>query len=105
MESLLLPIEKRDIPPLSAAEAQLVSNLKQVQVLMRHGARIPWSSQMCWSGYNISWSDCRVHVVEAPSVFSDQMPPLLQFRKVYDGIGNALGDRCQLGQLLYKGGR
>ncbi|CAM9546838.1 unnamed protein product, partial [Ectocarpus fasciculatus] len=91
------------VPPLSDAELLLVSSLKQVQVLMRHGARIPWSAKRCWQDYNLSWTDCRVHVVEAPSVSSGQMPPMMQFRKVYDGVGNALGDKCQLGQLLYKG--
>lgn len=93
------------VPPLSDAELLLVSSLKQVQVLMRHGARIPWSAKRCWQDYNLSWTDCRVHVVEAPSVSSGQMPPMMQFRKVYDGVGNALGDKCQLGQLLYKGNR
>ena len=89
-------------PPLTEYELSMVSSLEQVQLLMRHGARVPWSASRCWKGYNVSWTNCKVHVVEAPSVYSSK-PSIMQFRKVYDGSENQLAGTCQLGQLLFNG--
>jgi hypothetical protein len=92
----------RDLPPLGAADAARVSSLAQVQVLMRHGARIPWSAGACWRAYAVPWTDCRVHVLEAPSV-DPARPANMQFRKVYDGTANEIPGTCQIGQLLFQG--
>ena len=94
--------ENRNVPPLDTNELQVVSSLAQVQLLMRHGARIPWTSNRCWHAYNVSWTGCDVHVVEAPSV-AEQGPPIMQFRKIYDGTANAIPGTCQVGQLLHAG--
>lgn len=99
--SLNIDSERR-VQELTETEARMISSLQQVQVLMRHGARTPYTGYKCWRGYNISWSNCEVHVVEGPSIH-DLKPLTWQFRKIYDGANNVLGGNCQLGQLLLAG--
>ena len=97
----------RGIPTLNSNESSLVSELAQVQVLMRHGARTPYTSLACWQGYDIQWTGCRVHTLEAPSIASEKdysfSPSPIQFRKMYDDGVNLLPGTCQVGQLLYEG--
>ena len=94
----------RRIPPLLPQERSLVHSLEQVQVVMRHGARVPVASpeENCWVGYNISWAQCKVEQSVSPGL-SGSPPSQWQFRKVYDGSETVLGGDCELGQLTHGG--
>jgi hypothetical protein len=94
----------RRIPPLLPQERSVVDSLEQVQVVMRHGARVPVASPAgnCWVGYNISWAHCKVEESISP-VLADSPPSQWQFRKVYDGSETVLGGDCELGQLTHGG--
>ena len=97
-------MSSRAIVPLTEAERTLVGELKQVQVVIRHGARTPYSAHPCWKNYNIDWNDCNVSdfMFSAPSGQSADEEGWF-FRKVYDASPNELGGRCQTGQLLAEG--
>lgn len=92
----------RDVPDLSCAELEIVSSISQVQLLMRHGARIPWTAAQCWGSYNVSWTGCDVYVLETPMAVGEPLARM-QFKKVYDGSDNEIHGTCQLGQLLHDG--
>ena len=94
----------RDIPPLSEFESSFVGNLKQVQVLIRHGARTPYSKFLCWKDYNLEWKHCNVTDLMMTSLSPHDIlhSPWL-FRKVYDGSENLLGGDCLTGQLIPEG--
>jgi len=95
----------RKIPPLSASEKSLVSELIQVQAIIRHGARTPYTAYQCWADYDIPWNNCNVTelMIESNSYTSQQRPAKWLFRKLYDGSANDLGGNCYTGQLLYEG--
>jgi len=98
-------MDDRDIPPLSSAESDQVTELKQVQVMIRHGARTPYSYFSCWKDYDVTWNNCNVSelMLASPSYTQEDRPSTWLFRKLYDGSPNALGGNCLTGQLLLKG--
>jgi 2-phosphoxylose phosphatase len=97
-------MQTRRIPDLAKVEHEKVEELKQVQVVIRHGARTPYSSHPCWKGYDIKWSECSVseYMFSAPTGLTADAEGWF-FRKVYDGSPNELGGNCQTGQLLAEG--
>lgn len=95
------------IPLLTTQEEGLIGRLKQVQVMIRHGARTPYSKFSCWKEYDLDWINC--NVTDLLSV-SDVTAPITSssswwFRKVYDGSENLLGGNCLTGQLIGEGYR
>jgi len=48
---------EREIPPLNTTNSNL--ELKQLQVLIRHGARTPYAYFYCWEDYAVTWN-CNV---------------------------------------------
>lgn len=98
-------IASKQIPPLTANELLQVSELKQLQVMIRHGARTPYGLFPCWKGYDVTWNNCNVTelMVESPSYTSGTPPAPWLFRKLYDGSANYLGGNCLTGQLLLEG--
>ena len=98
-------IASKQIPPLSASELTQVTELKQVQVMIRHGARTPFALFPCWKDYDVSWNNCNVTelMVASPSETSPKRPAAWLFRKLYDGSQNYLGGNCLTGQLLLEG--
>ena len=97
------------IVPLTADELARVTELKQVQVMIRHGARTPWGKEPCWKGYDVSWNDCNVTelMLASPDTYpydSQEAPEPWLFRKIYDAFPSDLnGLNCFTGQLLRKG--
>ena len=95
----------RDIPPLSAEDQLKVTNLIQVQAVIRHGSRTPHAKYSCWKNYDISWNDCDVTelMVASNSYTSTYIPTNKIYRKLYDGSPNLLGGNCLTGQLMGHG--
>jgi len=95
----------RKIPNLSSTDSERVSSLKQVQMMIRHGARTPYAKLSCWKDYNFTWSDCGVTelMIPSPSYLDTTPPAKWLFRKLYDGSENNLGGNCLTGQLLADG--
>lgn len=94
----------RGIPPLPEKEEDGNLILKQVQVLIRHGARTPYAAHTCWRGYDIKWNNCNVSEImeSSPSTYlSDQT--YWRFRLLYDAYPNELGGNCLTGQLISQG--
>jgi hypothetical protein len=93
------------IPDLSTDQLARVSNLLQVQIVNRHGARTPYSLYSCWNNYTVTWNDCNVTELEtaSPSYTSQDIPAKYIFRKIYDGSANYLGGNCLTGQLISDG--
>jgi hypothetical protein len=98
-------INTRDIPPLSASQAAQVSNLIQVQNVIRHGARTIANPPFCWMNYDVTWNDCNVTdmMLGSNSYTSQNVPANWIFRKLYDGSPNELGGNCATGQLISEG--
>lgn len=98
-------ISSKNIPPLNANELLQVSELKQVQIMIRHGARTPYGLFPCWNNYDVIWNNCNVTelMVESPSYTAQTRPSPWLFRKLYDGSANYLGGNCLTGQLLLEG--
>ena len=98
-------IASKSIPPLTANELAQVVELKQVQVMIRHGARTPYGLFPCWKDYDVSWNDCNVTelMIESPSMTSPKRPASWLFRKLYDGSATYLGGNCLTGQLISEG--
>jgi acid phosphatase len=82
-----------------------VKKLKQVQVLIRHGARTIENIEKCWINYNITWNNCNSTTLQIPSnsYTSSNIPKKWLFRKLYDGSPNDLGGNCETGQLIGTG--
>ncbi len=99
------PASVRTIPPLNSSQLALVSNLEQVQVLIRHGARTPYTNYQCWNGYNIVWNNCNVTelMLASPSLTDPNRPAPWLFRKLYDGSPNYFNGNCYTGQLVSEG--
>lgn len=77
--------------------------LKQVQVMIRHGARTPYAKMFCWDNYDVPWN-CNVTELMAPSPTNKgNAAPIWLFRKLYDGSPNYLGGDCFTGQLISEG--
>ncbi len=98
-------VSAREIPPLTVEQSAKVSSLKQLQVMIRHGARTPYQKYTCWNDYDISWNNCNVTelMLPSPSYTSQVRPSTWLFRKVFDGSDNFLGGNCLTGQLLGEG--
>ena len=95
----------RQIPALSVSERDLVDQLMQVQVMIRHGARTPYDALQCWKDYAVRWDDCNVTQLVLPSdKDSGTVPdaPWL-FRKLYDASPDKLHGDCYTGQLIQEG--
>jgi len=89
---------ERSIQPLTSDELLLVSELQQVQVVIRHGSRTPISSNSCWRGYNADWHNCReTQTLDAQHTQELKELPL-QIDVKYDTNGN-----CKPGKLLPEG--
>lgn len=90
-------MQSRGIPPISD-DSQLI----QAIVVIRHGARTPYTPLKCWNGYNTRW-DC--------NLTTDMLVPdkPVVFEKRYDGLmqdpdsQNGLGGTCLTGQLIEQG--
>lgn len=98
-------VATKNIPPLTASELTQVTELKQVQVMIRHGARTPYALFSCWKDYDVIWNNCNVTelMLESPSMTSPNRPAQWLYRKLYDGSLNYLGGNCYTGQLLSEG--
>ena len=98
-------IDSKKIPALSANDLTLVTELKQVQVMIRHGARTPYAKMNCWKNYDVTWNNCNVTelMLASPSYTDPSRPSPWLFRKLYDGSANYLGGNCYTGQLLLEG--
>ncbi|CAK4703543.1 hypothetical protein LEN26_010443 [Aphanomyces euteiches] len=88
------------VQPLKATNVQLI----QVQVVVRHGARTPWSGSQCWDGYNEEWN-CNIHEIQRPELKSDKEPLIVsrEFEKIYTKGDNILAGTCNLGQMIDEG--
>eukprot|EP00457_Paulinella_chromatophora_P005149 gb/GEZN01005163.1/.p1 GENE.gb/GEZN01005163.1/~~gb/GEZN01005163.1/.p1 ORF type:complete len:573 (+),score=55.64 gb/GEZN01005163.1/:120-1721(+) len=93
----------RSLPPLSDRTLQLSPHIVQVQVLIRHGARTPYSQHNCWTGYDEVW-DCNTTMLMAQHDGTGDGQTDWLFRKVYDALQppatNILRGTCHVGQLL-----
>eukprot|EP01038_Epipyxis_sp_PR26KG_P010653 gene10653-14307_t len=98
-------MSQRQIIPLSTSQQSLVNELKQVQVIVRHGARTPYALFSCWANYTVTWTNCNVTelMIPSPSYNLPTRPAKWLFRKIYDGSPNELGGNCYTGQLLLEG--
>lgn len=98
-------IDSKQIPVLTAEELTFVTELKQVQVMIRHGARTPYAKLKCWQNYDVIWNNCNVTelMLASPSYTNPERPSPWLFRKLYDGSANYLGGNCYTGQLLLEG--
>ncbi|KDO20693.1 hypothetical protein SPRG_13905 [Saprolegnia parasitica CBS 223.65] len=77
--------------------------LQHVQLLVRHGARTPYSWQKCWNGYNEAWN-CQLRDRMAPVLHTaDDVPSNMTFDKIYTDGQNVFKGTCLLGQLLDEG--
>jgi hypothetical protein len=96
---------ERKIPPLSASQKSLVSELIQVQTVLRHGARTPYTKYQCWANYDIPWDNCNVTelMLASNSYTAEQRAAPWLFRKLYDGSATYYGGNCYTGQLLFEG--
>lgn len=98
-------IAARSIPVLTATEQSEVTQIQQLQIMMRHGARTPYSLYSCWNDYTVTWNNCNVTtlMLASPSYTSLQRPSPWLFRKLFDGSANYLGGNCLTGQLILEG--
>lgn len=98
-------MRKRYIEPLTSSQLSNVLDLKQVQVIIRHGARTPYSLHSCWNNYSVTWNNCNVTelMLASPSYSSPNRSASWLFRKLYDGSENYLGGNCFTGQLILEG--
>lgn len=98
-------MSSRQIPPLSASEQEKVSNIKQVQTIIRHGSRTPYNLFSCWEDYHVTWQNCNITeiMLASPTMTGEDVPKTWYFRKLYDGSPNLLGGNCFTGQLLSEG--
>jgi hypothetical protein len=67
-------MQSRYIPPLTADEISQVTELKQVQVMIRHGARTPYGLLNCWKDYNVTWNNCNVTEVRGAASLHPCIP-------------------------------
>jgi len=97
-------MSKRSIPPIENLPEKY--KLLQVQVLIRHGSRIPSAPFYCWDGYDHNFN-CEVTELVAPSSPSSLdwklNPPSVVFRKRFDAFVNEYGETCYMGQLTDQG--
>ncbi|ETW05799.1 hypothetical protein, variant [Aphanomyces invadans] len=91
------------IQPLDAAVARSLQ-LVQVQVVVRHGARTPWSDRICWDGYDEEWN-CNIHELERPEIvaLNKTWAASREFEKVYTRGDNVFRGTCNLGQMIDEG--
>ncbi len=100
---------KSTIVPLTSAQLSKVKSIKQVEVMIRHGARTPWGAEPCWVNYDVKWNDCNVTelMLASPTPYpydSNKVAEPWLFRKIYDAFPSELnGENCYTGQLLSKG--
>lgn len=96
------------------------SRLLHATVIVRHGARTPWTALDCWDGYTTEW-DCNLTTYlatpppqriqqEEGYVSPNGQSGLVLFEKRYDSLqdpgdqlSNVLNGTCQKGQLILQG--
>ncbi|KAH9193916.1 hypothetical protein AeNC1_004094 [Aphanomyces euteiches] len=77
--------------------------LQQVQIVMRHGARVLASHSFCWAGYNVTWTcNARMHVSPSLEVGGALSSHHVYDNKYLDGE-TVLKGNCHIGQLLDEG--
>ncbi|KAF0684966.1 Aste57867_23089 [Aphanomyces stellatus] len=80
--------------------------LIQVQLVVRHGARTPWSANRCWDGYNEEWN-CSIRQLQRPELKVETANKTLvnsrEFEKVYVRGDNVFPGTCNLGQMIDEG--
>jgi len=94
-------LNQNAIPELTRSTRQKVEIL-QVQVIIRHGARAPYSEGLCWEGYNATW-DCDAMNMMLPILGNTHPLPLISFVEKFDAGENLLGGSCPLAGLLDEG--
>ncbi|GMH62024.1 hypothetical protein TrLO_g8067 [Triparma laevis f. longispina] len=108
----------RDMPRIPELDPTIVASsgakILSASALIRHGARTPYESSFCWSGYHTDESqyvwDCSNSIVmtTAPTSSSTYTSDSnLLFKKVYDALteplANELDGTCHVGQLIEEG--
>jgi len=90
------------------------TRLIHVSVIIRHGARTPWSNEIkCWNGF---WDSMETGIWNCDDITTFMTAPsrngtgtsssdsaFFLFEKRYDALKNALNGTCQMGQLLQHG--
>jgi len=97
---------KRTIPAVNSNKYRNLQ-LLNINTVIRHGARTPYTNYNCWAGYlespENSRYDCTLHMLMSPKDNSDKV----LFEKVYDALDppltNMLQGTCHVGQLLQAG--
>ncbi|EQC31670.1 hypothetical protein SDRG_10835 [Saprolegnia diclina VS20] len=91
------------IQPVADPQAASMT-LVHVQMMVRHGARTPFSDGKCWDGYNESWTcNIRDQVTPVLHAQSSGASPTLVFDKTYVAGSNAYPGNCLLGQMVDEG--
>ena len=104
------------VPALAGGDASLAAfTLQQVQVVIRHGARLPYKKQYCWQDFDQQPWACDLFELRTDVLKEDvrpSMPVKRLFRDVYDysdvaypsnSPGNFYNGTCHVGQLTKKG--
>ncbi|TMW56682.1 hypothetical protein Poli38472_006692 [Pythium oligandrum] len=101
-------IEETKIQPLTAEQADRVASLEQVQLVARHGARVPYARVFCWDGaghnpVNAKWS-CSTSSVSSQDIgFKSDSGYGRLYGKKYLDYNNILKGSCVVGALLPEG--
>ena len=61
-------VELNTIPSITTPSSWEVE-LLQVQMIIRHGARTPCNTGVCWQGYNTTWN-CKVYEIMVSNIIS-----------------------------------
>ncbi|RHY04267.1 hypothetical protein DYB26_010192 [Aphanomyces astaci] len=90
------------IQPLEPSTARTLQ-LVQVQVVVRHGARTPWSGKKCWDGYDEEWN-CSIRELQRPEIVGNKTwAASREFEKIYTRGDNTFRGTCNLGQMIDEG--
>ena len=113
-------MKTRGIPEVADDPRLGESRLLHASVIVRHGARTPWTALDCWEGYVPKW-DCNLTTYlatpppqrikqEEGYVSPDGQSSVVLFEKRYDALqdegdnlSNILNGTCQQGQLILAG--
>ncbi|EQC31673.1 hypothetical protein SDRG_10838 [Saprolegnia diclina VS20] len=90
------------IQPVADPQASSMK-LVHVQIMVRHGARTPYSGAKCWTDYKEVWN-CNLRDQVAPILHASRsVPSSLTFDKIYVDGANVFRGNCLLGQLIDEG--